>query len=131
MGGRISPEMETPKLLWLSEAMPAVMARAGQFFDLPDFLTWRATGANSRSLCSTVCKWTYLGHEQRWDESYFRQIGLGGLADEGFERIGQDVRPLGGSVGGGLSEDAAAAFGLPAGTPVGCRRLTPIAGGLG
>ncbi len=131
VGGRISPEMETPKLLWLSEAMPAVMARAGQFFDLPDFLTWRATGANSRSLCSTVCKWTYLGHEQRWDESYFRQIGLGALADERFERIGRDVRPLGGSVGGGLSEDAAAAFGLPAGTPVGVSAIDAHAGGLG
>ena len=101
VGGRISPEMETPKLLWLQETMPEVMARAGLFFDLPDFLTWRATGAPSRSLCSTVCKWTYLGHEQRWDESYFRQIGLGGLADEGFARIGQDVRPLGGRGGVG------------------------------
>ncbi len=131
VGGRISPEMETPKLLWLSEAMPEVMARAGQFFDLPDFLTWRATGANSRSLCSTVCKWTYLGHEQRWDESYFRQIGLAELADEGFARIGQDVRPLGGAVGAGLSAAAAAAFGLPAGIPVGVSAIDAHAGGLG
>ena len=131
VGGRISPEMETPKLLWLQETMPEAMARAGLFFDLPDFLTWRATGAPSRSLCSTVCKWTYLGHERRWDESYFRQIGLGALADEGFARIGQDVRPLGGAVGSGLSAAAAAEFGLPPGTPVGVSAIDAHAGGLG
>ncbi len=131
VGGRISPEMQTPKLLWLSEQMPDAMAGAGQFFDLPDYLTWRATGANSRSLCSTVCKWTYVGHEDRWDESYFRQVGLGGLADEGFARIGQDVRPLGGVVGGGLSSEAAAAFGLAPGMPVGVSAIDAHAGGLG
>ena len=131
VGGRISPEMETPKLLWLSERMPHAMSRAGQFFDLPDYLTWRATGAASRSLCSTVCKWTYLGHEDRWDESYFRQIGLGGLAEEGFARIGRDVRPLGGAVGAGLSAEAAAAFGLPPGIPVGVSAIDAHAGGLG
>ena len=131
VGGRISPEMETPKLLWLSEFMPAAMAQAGQFFDLPDFLTWRATGSISRSLCSTVCKWTYLGHEARWDESYFRQIGLGPLADEDFARIGQHVLPLGGSVGAGLSAQAAAAFGLSAGIPVGVSAIDAHAGGLG
>ena len=92
VGGRISPEMETPKLLWLSRAMPQAFARAAHFFDLPDFLTWRATGNKARSLCSTVCKWTYLGHEARWDEDYFRRIGLGALADEGFARIGTACR---------------------------------------
>jgi len=95
VGGRISLEMETPKLLWLKEHRPEAWAQAAHFFDLPDFLTWRATGSLARSLCSTVCKWTYLGHEQRWDEDYFRAIGLGDLADEGFARIGTDIRPLG------------------------------------
>lgn len=68
--------MQTPKLLWLKQHMPTTWANAGYLFDLPDFLTWRATQDATRSLCSTVCKWTYLGHEQRWDKSYFQQIGL-------------------------------------------------------
>ena len=44
VGGAISPEMQTPKLLWLKRQMPATFASAGHFFDLSDFLTWRATG---------------------------------------------------------------------------------------
>ena len=129
VGGHISPEMEVPKLLWLHENRPDAMARAAHFFDLPDYLTWRATGSTARSLCSTVCKWTYLGHEDRWDDGFFRQIGLGVLADEGFARIGQQVRPMGEALGG-LSA-AAAAFGLPEATPVGVSAIDAHAGGLG
>ena len=88
VGNRISPEMETPKLLWLKENRPQIFAKAAHFFDLTDFLTWRSTGSTDRSICTTTCKWTYLGHERRWDESYFREVGLAELADEGFQRIG-------------------------------------------
>jgi FGGY-family pentulose kinase len=130
VGGRISLEMETPKLLWLKEHRPEAWARAAHFFDLPDFLTWRATGSLARSLCSTVCKWTYLGHEQRWDEAYFRAVGLGDLADEGFARIGTDIRPLG-SVVGPLSASAAAELGLEPGIPVGTSAIDAHAGGIG
>jgi FGGY-family pentulose kinase len=131
VGGRISPEMETPKLLWLRENLPASADRAAHFFDLPDFLTWKATGSTVRSLCSTECKWTYLGHEDRWDAGFFRAVGLGDLADEGFARIGQDIRPMGAPIAPGLSAEAADAFGLPIGTPVGTSAIDAHAGGLG
>ena len=131
VGGRISPEMETPKLLWLSRAMPQAFARTAHFFDLPDFLTWRATGNTARSLCSTVCKWTYLGHEARWDEDYFRRIGLGALADEGFARIGTAMQEVGRPVAGGLVPGAAAELGLAPGTPVATSVIDAHAGGIG
>ena len=131
VGGRVSLEMQTPKLLWLRENLPQSWQRTALFFDLPDFLTWRATGSDTRSLCSTVCKWTYLGHEGRWDEAYFRAIGLGELANEGFARIGRTVLPIGAAQGGGLDGRAAAEFGLPAGIPVGTSAIDAHAGGIG
>ena len=130
VGGRISPEMETPKLLWLREHRPAVFDAAWQFFDLTDFLTWRASGDLARSTCTITCKWTYLAHERRWDERYFRSVGLGMLADEGFERIGRAVVEPGTALGRGLTAEAASRLGLFAGTPVAAGLIDAHAGGL-
>ncbi len=131
VGGRISPEMETPKLLWLKENRPQVFDAAWQFFDLADFLTWRATGDLSRSTCTVTCKWTYLAHEKRWDASYFHQIGLGVLADEGFTRIGQSIVEPGSALGQGLTAAAAGELGLLPGTAVAAGLIDAHAGGIG
>ncbi len=131
VGGIISPEMETPKLLWLAENMPATFRNAWQFMDLTDFLTWRATGSLARSVCTVTCKWTYLAHESRWDETYFRSIGLGALADEGFRRIGVEIVPGGTPVGDGLTSEAARELGLTRGAPVGAGLIDAHAGGVG
>ncbi|WP_294642349.1 FGGY-family carbohydrate kinase [uncultured Aureimonas sp.] len=131
VGGRISPEMETPKLLWLKENKPDTFHGAEHFFDLADYLTWRATGSAARSVCTITCKWTYLAHERRWDEDYFRTIGLGEFADEGFRRIGQEVLDIGEPVGAGLTAEAAADLGLTPGTPVGAALIDAHAGGVG
>jgi FGGY-family pentulose kinase len=135
VGGLISPEMQTPKLLWLKERLPKSWQRAARFLDLPDFLTYRATGLDTRSLCSTTCKWTYLAHEEAargtgWDDSYFRAIGLGDLCDGNHARIGRRVRPMGERIAG-LTERAARELGLAAGTPVGVSIIDAHAGGLG
>lgn len=131
VGGRLSPEMQTPKLLWLKENLPQSWNRAAHFFDLPDFLTWRATGATRRSLCSLVCKWTYLGHEGRWDDGYLRAIGLGDLVDEGHARIGTDVGEVGSAIAGGLTAEAAGELGLTPGIAVGTSLIDAHAGGIG
>jgi len=131
VGGRISPEMETPKLLWLKRNLPGAFAEAGHFFDLADYLTWRATGSLQRSVCTVTCKWTYLAHEKRWDAQYFKDIGLGELVDEGFVRIGTEIVEPGTALGEGLSEAAAHDLGLVAGTPVGASLIDAHAGGVG
>ena len=131
VGGRISPEMETPKLLWLKENRPETFAAAGHFFDLADFLSFRATGSTERSVCTVTCKWTYLAHEGRWDAGYFRAIGLAELAENDFARIGSNVVDIATPLGDGLTETAAAELGLVAGTPVGASLIDAHCGGVG
>jgi D-ribulokinase len=131
VGGRISPEMETPKLLWLKENRPEVFAKAWQFMDLTDFLTWRASGDLARSICTVTCKWTYMALEGGWDADYFNSVGLGDLTDDGFQRIGESVVPAGSALGAGLTERAAKDFGLIAGTPVAAGLIDAHAGGIG
>ncbi|HTQ45144.1 MAG TPA: FGGY-family carbohydrate kinase [Polyangiaceae bacterium] len=131
VGGVVSPEMQTPKLLWLKEHLPETWRRAKRFLDLPDFLVYRATGVDVRSLCTTVCKWTYLGHEGRgWQRDFFERVGLGGLASEGFARIGTRVRPMG-ERAGELTAASARELGLAPGTPVAVAIIDAHAGGIG
>ncbi|WBU56692.1 FGGY-family carbohydrate kinase [Paracoccus sediminicola] len=131
VGGTISPEMQTPKLLWLKENLPETYDTAWQFMDLADFLSWRASGDATRSACTVTCKWTYLAHEQRWDADYFHAIGLGDLAEDGFARIGPRVLPPGTALRKGLTTDAAAAMGLRPGIAVAAGLIDAHAGGLG
>ena len=129
-GGKISVEMQIPKLLWLKQNLPSTWKRAAHFFDLPDFLTWRASGSLSRSMCSLVCKWTYDGLANRWDKQFLTDVGLEEFVADNFSRIGNSVKPLG-SVAGLLSKQAAQELGLPAGIPVGTSAIDAHAGGLG
>jgi FGGY-family pentulose kinase len=130
VGGTISPEMQTPKLLWLKRNHPEAWARAAHFFDLGDFLTWRATGSQSRSACAVVCKWTNLPHLGGWHADFFETAGLGDLASEGFRRIGTEVLPIG-TQAGVLSEAAAGELSLKPGIPVGTSMIDAHAGGIG
>lgn len=131
VGGRISPEMETPKLLWLKENRPDIYAKAWQFMDLTDYLTWRATKDLARSICTVTCKWTYLGFEKSWDKDYFQDIGLGDLADESFKRIGTNVVAAGSPLGTGLDTTVAQELGLCPQTPVAAGLIDAHAGGIG
>src|SRR6267143_5020220 len=88
VGGSISPEMEIPKLLWLKRHLPSSYRSAGHFFDLADYLSFRATGSTARSICTVVCKWNYLAHEQRWSRRYLDRVGLGDLALGDYAKIG-------------------------------------------
>ncbi|XP_050705761.1 FGGY carbohydrate kinase domain-containing protein-like isoform X1 [Eriocheir sinensis] len=142
VGGRLSPEMQTPKLLWLKRSMEDTWKRAAHFFDLPDYLTFRATGSLRRSLCSLVCKWTYVGQGGRaevegpvlrgpegWDRTFFEAIGLEELAEEGWRRIGTEVCAPGDRCGT-LTHTAAHTLGLDAHTPVAASLIDAHAGFL-
>jgi D-ribulokinase len=127
VGGAISPEMQPPKLLWLARHAPRVFAAAGHFFDLPDYLTYRATGSFARSACTVACKWLYQAQRQGWPQDFFAGVGLEAL---GVARIGAEIVAPGTALGRGLAADAAAAFGLPPGVPVGAGLIDAHAGAL-
>lgn len=131
VGGRISPEMETSKLLWLAENMPDSFSRAAHFMDLTDYLTWRATGSPARSICTLACKWSYLPNAGGWQADFFEEIGLDRLVEDGFERVGQDVVAPGTALATGLTEKAAADLGLAKGTVVAAGLIDAHAGALG
>src|SRR6202140_891331 len=131
VGGSISPEMEIPKLLWLKRHLPSSYRAAGHFFDLADYLSFRATGSTARSTCTVTCKWNFLAHEQRWSGSYFERIGLGDLASDGYAKIGKDIVAPGTPLGAGLTGLAALDLGLLEGTPVGASLIDAHAGGVG
>ena len=135
VGGQISPEMQLPKLLWLKKYLPKSWKRAASFFDLPDYLTFRATGSTVRSLCSLSCKWTFNKNSESdsgWDANLFKAIGLDDLSENMFQSIGRNdlVHLMGRPIGKGLSKNSAKEMGLLECTPVGVSIIDAHAGGL-
>ncbi|XAR66667.1 Ribulokinase [Bertholletia excelsa] len=145
-GGALSPEMQPPKLLWVKENMPESWAMVFRWMDLSDWLSYRATGDDTRSLCTTVCKWTYLGHAHMqqlidkdsrdmeacgWDDDFWEEIGLGDLVDGHHAKIGRSVAFPGHALGSGLTSAAAKELGLVPGIPVGTSLIDAHAGGVG
>ncbi|XP_075688816.1 FGGY carbohydrate kinase domain-containing protein [Rhinoderma darwinii] len=131
VGGVMSVEMQPPKLLWLKENLgKECWDKAGHFFDLPDFLSWKATGALTRSLCTLVCKWTYSS-DRGWDDSFWKEIGLEDITEDTYSKIGNQVVSPGVSVGNNLTSEAAGDLGLPEGIAVAASLIDAHAGGLG
>ncbi|CAO1614319.1 unnamed protein product [Parajaminaea phylloscopi] len=142
VGGSMSLEMEIPKTLWLKNNMPASLFSQCQFFDLPDWLTYNATGANARSTCSLVCKYSYIppgvaGSTVGWSPDFLEAVGLGDLAQTDYAQLGGIpgknglVQTAGQPVGRGLTQAAADEFGLLPGTAVGSGLIDAYAGWVG
>src|SRR5262249_41635700 len=122
-------EMQMPKLMWLKKNLPQSWAKAGYFFDLADFMTWKATGSLARSRCTLTSKWNYLAHRQPgWQADFLEIIGLDDLRERGS--LPEETVPVGGSVGT-LTAEAAEALGLEEGCHVGAGMIDAYAGALG
>ncbi|CAE6478991.1 unnamed protein product [Rhizoctonia solani] len=150
VGGTMSLEMEIPKILWLSRHMSPEKFAQCQFFDLPDWLTYKSTGSQARSTCSLTCKCSFVppgatSEAHGWVPEFFNKIGLGSLVDDGFAALGgwgvtapSDkngdpgiVLTAGQPVGRGLTKQAAEELGLVEGTPVGSAVIDAYAGWIG
>ncbi len=129
VGGVMSPEMEIPKLMWLKRHYPDRWGRAGYFFDLADFLTWKASGSLARSQCTVTCKWTYLAHETPgWQPDFLEIVGLPDLLERG--NLPDTAAPIGEDLGP-LTAEAAAFLGLSTDCRVGAGLIDAHAGTLG
>ncbi|KAK1827576.1 Nup93/Nic96-domain-containing protein [Podospora conica] len=141
VGGTMSVEMEIPKVLWLKNNMPPELFDRCKFYDLADALTHMATGAETRSFCSAVCKQGYVpvgvdGSVKGWQEDFYHTIGLGDLVKDDFKRMGGVDGVSGaylsaGELVGRLSEKAARELGLPAGIAIGSGVIDAYAGWIG
>ena len=106
--------MELPKILWLKNHMEPSRFRNCQFFDLPDYLTYRATGNNARSACSLTCKCGFLPERDSspgsplrttdatqqgdineehpkdggWSPSLLRKVSLTECVENGYKQLG-------------------------------------------
>ncbi|KAF7180079.1 hypothetical protein CNMCM7691_009245 [Aspergillus felis] len=141
VGGAMSVEMEIPKILWLRNNMSAESFSRCKFYDLVDALTHLATGSETRSLCSLICKQGYLPKERDdsasgWPKDFLDQIGLETLSKSNFHCLGgingENGRHLhAGELAGWLCEKAAQELGLPSGIAVGVGVIDAYAGWIG
>ncbi len=128
IGGVMSPEMQTPKLMWLKRNLPASWAAAERFMDLADFLTWQATGSSSRSQCTLTTKWTYLAHDGGWQHDFLAAVGLSDMLERGG--LPAVASPVGTAIGR-LTPQAARELGLSTACRVGPGMIDAFAGSLG
>ncbi|KAJ6124871.1 hypothetical protein N7471_012188 [Penicillium samsonianum] len=141
VGGKMSIEMEIPKVLWLKNHMPKELFDKCKFYDLGDALTHIATGNEKRSFCSVVCKQGYVpvgvdGSVKGWQEDFLQDIGLGDLTENNFKRMGGVDGVNGdylsaGELVGTLCDKAAAELGLPVGIAIGSGVIDAYAGWIG
>lgn len=98
VGGQMSIEMELPKMKWLKNNMPidkqdgkAIFNKC-RFYDLADYLTKKATGLETRSLSSVVCKQGYIPNgitnRNGWSKDFLEEVDLPELAEDNFRRLG-------------------------------------------
>ncbi len=129
LGGVMSPEMQTPKLMWLKRNLPSSWSKMGYVFDLADFLSWKSTGSTARSQCTLACKWTYLPHDaQPWRQDFFEAVGLGDLWQTHLLPL--NVRPVGSAIST-LCERAAGELGLTSECIVAAGLIDAYGGTLG
>ena len=128
-GRFMSPEMEIPKLMWLKRNLPQTWAQSGYFFDLADFLSWKASGSAARSRCTLTSKWNFSATEAGgWPADFLDLVGLDDLVERGGLPL--ETSPVGASVGT-LTADAAKALGLDTGCHVAAGMVDAYAGALG
>jgi len=114
-GGRTSSEWLVAKALQALEEDPDVYAAAASFVEAGDWLVSALTGKLVRNSCGAGYKGFWSAERGFPPREFFRALDAR-FADMP-EKLGGEIMPPGRAVGG-LTPEAAARLGLPAGTPV-------------
>lgn len=128
LGGAMSPEMQTPKLMWVKRHRPDLWEALGEASDLTDHLTRRAVGHPVHSACTLAAKWPYLPQSGGWQQPFLHSIGLEDLTTR--LSLPDQADPVA-SIAGRVSDAAAQQLGLAPGTPVATGLIDAFAGALG
>jgi FGGY-family pentulose kinase len=114
-GGKspVSAEWLPSKLLWLKEREADTYNGAAHLLECTDWITWRLTGRFTANVNTAAMRGYHDGDAGGWPKDFYAEIGL----DDAFDKVPNDVTVLGEKVGE-LTNEAAQAIGLNAGTPV-------------
>ncbi|CDK24293.1 unnamed protein product [Kuraishia capsulata CBS 1993] len=145
VGGKMSIEMELPKMKWLKNNMPTEngesLFKKCKFYDLADYLTHKATSKETRSFCSVVCKQGFVpqgvdGSVHGWSAEFLNKVDLPELVADDFKKLGGIPGKNGeylcaGDTVGPLSEASAEELGLTTGCYVASGVIDAYAGWIG
>ena len=115
-GGKISSEWFFSKALQILDEAPDVYARADRLIEAADWVVWRLTGVETRNPTTAGYKALWSKREGFPDPSYFEALDPR-LADVVDAKMSRAIAQTGDRAGG-LTPEAAAWTGLPAGTAV-------------
>ena len=113
-GGKISSEWAFAKGLQLLEEDPELYDLAERWIEATDWITWQLCGAETRNVCTTGFKAIY--QDERYPSAEYL-AELHPRFPEIIAKLEHPLLPLGARAGG-LTEQAAAWTGLPAGIAV-------------
>ncbi|KAH1015300.1 FGGY carbohydrate kinase domain-containing protein isoform X1 [Dendroctonus ponderosae] len=134
-GERVLHGLEESKLMWLKNNLKEdCWDQVGHFFELTDFLTWKATGSFVRSSGTLIAQWTYeiaVNGNEGWNAQFMEKIGIPEMAEDNFRKIGSVVQRPGTPIADGLLEKVAKEMGLPEKLPVASGIPDGLAGCLG
>jgi L-ribulokinase len=115
-GGKISSEWFFSKALQILDEAPEIYDRADRLIEAADWVIWRLTGVETRNATTAGYKALWSKREGFPDRAYFEALDPR-LADVVDTKMRRDISPTGDRAGG-LTVEAAAWMGLPAGTAV-------------
>ena len=138
VGEKISPEMEIPKILWIKNNLKELYENEDvKFFDLADWLVYKSTGIDLRSVNTIVSKWTFLSHKSNeisiegWNDEFFKEIGLEFETELNYKRIGNKFSRICDSIGTGLTKEIAEELNLNENTIVTSGIIDAHSGAIG